>query len=95
MKGAGSSQDEWIAGLAARLAARGWAAPASVALSFLQPWGVLGSQALILMEPFLGRWAGDAHRLAVLLEQREGVQALAEGLQREQRRMSALYERES
>ncbi len=82
-------QTEWIAGLAARLAARGLAVPASVALDILQPWSVFGSQALYLMEPLLGPWSQDARRLAALLEEQDGLQALMAGLQREQQRMGA------
>jgi hypothetical protein len=67
----------WLDQWAQRIAASGWAALAVVLLETFRPWGFLGSQLVLLVEPLLGTGIrSTAQRLGWLMEDPARVERL-------------------
>jgi hypothetical protein len=82
-----STDDELLCRWAAFLKRHRLEAPAMIGLELLRPLSFVGSQLLLLLEPFYAPWAGPTGRRAVrLLEDRRNITRLLALLERQDTR---------
>ena len=79
-------RDGLIEAVARRLENAGLAAPAVALLEANKPFSFLGSQALLFIEPFVGRFVAGTGDWIALLEDRHNVEALIRRLRMGPRR---------
>ncbi|MHB0858501.1 MAG: hypothetical protein ACYC5M_13160 [Anaerolineae bacterium] len=73
-----------IDSLASRVVERGLATPAVLLLELLKPWGFMCGQALLLLNPLVGKPQISGRSVVDLLEDRQNVELLLAAI--EQRR---------
>ena len=79
----GEADRELLRRLALAIVARRMSMPALLFLQSVRPLNYVGSQALTFLRPFLTTLfkTADYDRLAAILERREGIGALVEGIE--------------
>ncbi len=77
-------RDQLLGGLARLIERHGLQTPATWLLAIYEPLGFIGGQMLLLSQPLLAPFVGDAavRDLALLLEDRENVKRLQDMLER-------------